>query len=108
MSPDLEFLKAGSSGMCEKSACIEYVQNDSKNEAPQIKAAFVGDLLDVLNSMLVTNQMKAFSSRKPSVFSNQQSDKESVLMQKLDDLEGKMDSLQTENFLLQQQVVSTF
>ena len=63
--------------------------------------------MDALNSMIVTSKMKSqLSGRKQSVFSNNSnllhSEQNSVLQKKLEELEDKMDTLQTENEMLQE------
>jgi hypothetical protein len=43
------------------------IQNDDIGDNPVIKEALVSDLLDVLNSLSVTDKMKSLSDNRPSV-----------------------------------------
>jgi hypothetical protein len=43
------------------------IQNDDIEDNPVIKEALVSDLLDILNSLSVTDKMKSLSDNRPSV-----------------------------------------
>ena len=51
-------------GTSDKERCIKLI-----DEAGDLKVTFVADFIDVANSVVVTNQMKTISSKRPSVIS---------------------------------------